>query len=503
VLRPRRPALLLSLGALLVSTLLVLPTHATAAGDAGTSAVRETAPRPNIILITTDDQTLEEMRFLPRTRELIGDEGLTFSRMLSPHPLCCPARAELLTGQFAQNNGVHTNGGPYGGYPALESPGDTLPAWLSAQGYHTAFAGKFLNKWRPSEHGVPPGWDEFAASPVDSFGYYDFSMYDNGVTTSYDDGETYSTTYVTDSVVGSLRDWAATDLTGSQPFFAWASYYAPHGDCRRSENGCKTPPTPEKQYADKFRGLRSPAVGKDSFRARLVRPNPVVEGRKRLRAGKMNTFYRERARSLVSVDDGVSRIVSELEDLGVLDETYLVFTSDNGYLLGEHRYVGKVLAYDEALRVPLLVRGPGVEPGSRWDGWATTVDIASTLGRLAGAAPARTWDGRDLLALADGPDDVTDTILVQAGSHPNRPEKGPWMFRGVRTDRWTFTRWRDGSVELFDNRRDPEQIQNVARRKAWRDVRRELDRRTRTLKSCSGPSECFRSFGREPRPPRR
>jgi len=481
------------------------PTAVTGSAEGNSAPAGDfAAGSPNVLLITTDDQTLAEMEFLPQTQRLIGDAGATFETMLSPHPLCCPARAEILTGQYAQNNGVHTNGGPYGGWEALRDPDDTLGTWLQDSGYDTSLIGKFLNKWRPEEHGTPAGWSDFQTSPVDSFGYYDFSIYANGETTDYTGRESYSTDYVTDATVERIEDWSGQD----RPFFVWASYYAPHGDCRKAEAGCKTPPTPADEYADEYADLRPPVYDKESFRAKPDRPNPIVRGRDEVTRGKARQMFLQRARSLISVDNGVARIVDALEDQGVLDDTLLLFTSDNGYLLGEHRYLGKVVGYEESLRVPLLMRGPGVEAGSTPRQVATTVDLAPTIVAAAGAEPGRTVDGRDLRAVVDGSGTAADTVLIQAGEQPNKASRSGklWMFRGVRTNRYTYTVWvrKNGNryVELFDNRRDPEQVDNLAGARRYRAVEKELRQRTSALKSCSGTDACFGTFGRVPRPGR-
>ena len=488
------------------------PTEAAKAAEAA-ERVRNTQPAeaydpdaPNVVLITTDDQTLDDLRHMPITRKLIGSKGVTFTQALSPHPLCCPARAEILTGQYAQNNGVATNGGEYGGYEALRDPDRTLPSWLQAAGYETAMLGKFVNKYRPVTHGTPAGWSDFRVSSKDSFGYYDFSVYANGERTDYDDGETYSTTYVTDAGVDLIEGWTQPEVTGPEgerrPFFIWASYYAPHGDCGEGKN-CKVPPTPEEKYADAFADARNPALDKRSYRAKLRNPNPVIKRNKKVDKAFTQGFYRDRIRSLQSVDDGVLRLVSALERTGELDDTLLLFTSDNGYLLGEHRYVGKVLAYEESVRVPLLMRGPGVRAGTTSDAMATTVDLATTVAAAAGATPQRRVDGRDLRVLATDRDPA-DTVLVQAGNKPSDSADGRWMFRGVRTERWTYTKWKRAKgglfQELFDLRKDPEQIKNLAEKRSHRKVVRDLRRRTVALADCAGPNQCFRSFGATPKP---
>lgn len=491
---------------LLVALLLPLgPALAGGRSQAGGVPPTDPETRPNVVLITTDDQTLADLAHMPLTRRLIGGEGATFKQMVSPHPLCCPARAEILTGQFAQNNGVKTNKGRYGGYPALRDPDDVLPRWLLDAGYETAMIGKFLNRWHPEEVGTPPGWTDFHAFPGGGEGYYDFEMYANGQTTSYSGDRVYSSSYVTDTTVARIEQWSspATDRAVPAPFFIWSSYYAPHGEC--GEATCKVPPVPEEKFAGALSGVESPALTKPSYDGRLRRANRVVAGREVVDRDFSQHFFTERIRSLQSVDEGVGRIVAALSEAGVLDDTLLLFTSDNGYLLGEHRYVGKVVAYEESLRVPLLVRGPGIPEGSVRRQLATTVDLAPTILDAAGAEPGRTVDGRSLLPLARtgataGP--TTDTTLIQAGIA--RESRGSsWMYRGVRTKRWTYTRWPSPGrgpefAELFDRRSDPHQQHNLAGRRRFSAVEKELSRRARRLQRCAGVDQCFRDFGRVP-----
>ncbi len=422
---------------------------------------------PNVVLITTDDQTLADMKYLPRTRRLLGGRGATFTNMLSPHPLCCPARAEILTGQYAQNNGVHTNAGAHGGYPALRDPDNTLPRWLQDAGYETAMFGKFLNRWSAVRDPIQSGWSTYKVAPGSSFGYYNFNIFDDSHIRGFKDGTSYSTTYVTDQTVAHIQEWSRPQPDSTRrPFFIWTSYYAPHGLC--GESDCKRPPEPEHKYAKAFAGERAPTLAKKSYRAPLVDPNPMIAGRPVVPVKDVQADFLARIRALQSVDDGVTRIVAALKAEGTLDNTLILFTSDNGYLLGEHHYTGKVVGYDESLRVPLLMRGPGIPSKVKRSSTVTTVDLAATIASAAGATPGRVVDGRDLLPAAqDGEALSGDTILIQAGTRPRDQALGPWLYRGVRTSRYTYTTWKVGRgkrfVELFDRRRDPLQITNVAR----------------------------------------
>ena len=138
---------------------------ALASGGAGEQPVRVAAAvpqRPNVVVILTDDMRADELRYLPKTNRLLVDQGVRFRNAISPHPLCCPARAGLFTGQYAQNNGVQHNSGPWGGAQALADRDANIGAWLTDAGYRTAYHGKFLNGWNRAQW-LPRGWAEWDA----------------------------------------------------------------------------------------------------------------------------------------------------------------------------------------------------------------------------------------------------------------------------------------------------------------------------------------------------
>ncbi len=481
----------------------------TAADDPPSGVARAAEPgRPNIVLITTDDQAVTDLRWMPETTRLLRDAGLDFRQMLSPHPLCCPARAEILTGQYAQNNGVRSNGGPYGGLAALADPENTLGTWLQAGGYRTGLIGKYLNQYSDAD-GVQPGWDYWNVAANNAFGYRSFVMYDNGTRRRFERSDgAYSTDYVTDHTVEQIDEWSGEEADGDQPFFLWASYYAPHGLCGEGA-GCAAPPEPARRHERELTDVRSPHLRARSATAPLRDAAPIVDralSRLPSRAALQRHFTR-RIQALQSVDEGVARILGALEAQGELDNTYVMFTSDNGYLLGEHHYLGKVVPYEESLRVPLFVRGPDVPAGAVRRQPVTTVDLAPTILDLAGATPGRDVDGRSLMPSVRDHALAGDTVLIQGGPPAGEPNPKPWLYRGVRTERYTFVSWKMYAggrpfYELYDRVRDPAQIHNLWRDDRYRGVRRALMRRTAALAGCSGADACFRDFGPLPAPRR-
>jgi arylsulfatase A-like enzyme len=448
---------------------------------------------PNIVFISTDDQALVDLEWMPITRRLIGDHGVTFENFIAPHPLCCPARAQILTGQYAQNNGVHSNHGDDGGYGSLRDPGHVLPVWLEDVGYRTSFVGKYINGYNPGR-GIPAGWDHWDATV--RLGYERFLQYDGSTVTR---PEGYHTDYVAQRTVSEIRELAA----GDRPFFLWSSFYAPHGICAAAnELGCRTPPPVDPEFARSYPGARAPFLDKPSFNERDVsdKPNAVIR-RGKVDPAEAERLFLQRIRSLASVDRAVAEIVGALQEAGELENTVIAFTSDNGFLYGEHRYQGKTLAYEESVRVPLLIRGPGIEAGVTVGATAAMIDLAPTFAELAGAEPMVTVDGESLVALARDPSPAADrTLLVQAGIRGPDPRGLGWEYRGVRTGRFTFVFWpKTGFVELYDRKRDPYQLRNLAHDPRYAVVLDELVERTRTLAECSGDT-CRTEFGPVPQP---
>ncbi len=454
--------------------------------------------RPNVLLITTDDQTLADLAYMPRTRRLIADRGVSFAGV-SPHPLCCPARAEILTGQFAQNNGVRSNSGRYGGYHRLRTR-NTIATWLQAAGYHTVFMGKYLNGYKSdSDRGPAPGWDDWNPTVLGVYRFHDYTVRHNHRLQTY---SAYQTDMFTNLATRKIREATATD----QPFFLWQSYVAPHVTCPPSEETeeCWRPPVPAARHRGMFADAVPPSMDSTAFNEADLSDKPFPLSTTRLLSKeeqrKLLLLHRRRLQSLQAVDEGVAAMLGALRKTGELDNTLVVFTSDNGYLLGEHRYVGKVLPYEPALQVPLLMRGPGIPQGVVRHRVATPVDLAPTISAVARARPGLVMDGRNLLPVAQGRAAGWETLLVQAGPYRLRDEPYGWFYRGVRTSRYTYAHYLySDEDELYDRRVDPEQLDSIAGDPRYAPVLQELKRRAHLLESCSG-RDCRRSFGPLPAP---
>jgi arylsulfatase A-like enzyme len=336
-------------------------------GDANERGPVDGEEPPNVVMVLTDDMRADDLRYLPHVGNLLVDRGMTFRQMQSPHPLCCPARAEILTGQYAQNNGVHHNSGPYGGWQAFD-PSSTIATWAQDAGYRTALHGKHLNHF---EEGAPadPGWTNFDILMEPATDYANFDFFGG---TSYRDD--YVTTRLDQRTVSDLERWA-----GRTPYMVMANHVAPHVWMPRSARGDGDgdrggrPPKVARVHKRALAALQPRSFRAPSFNeADMSDKEMIVRKRRPLSRRAMTTLNLARIRSLLSVDDAVKHLVSTLRRTGELDSTYIVFTSDNGYALGEHRYTGKDRLSDEILDVPLVIRGPGVPAGTTWSPWSTS-----------------------------------------------------------------------------------------------------------------------------------
>lgn len=444
------------------------------------------AARPNVVVLMTDDQTLHSMRAMPRTKALIGDQGARFANSFVSNPRCCPSRATFLTGQYSHNNGVFTNGPPIGGWQRLRGTTNWLPSWLQAAGYRTVHVGKFLNHYGlddPTE--VPPGWDEwYGTIDPTTYRYYGYTVNENGQLRSYGrdrDPRFYSTDFASRRAAGIVDRLAPS----SQPFFLSVAFLAPHTGSPHEPGdppGLGTPAIADR-HRGAFASLPLPRGG--AFDEADVSDKPPFLRRPRLRArkvGAIESLYRQRLESLLAVDEGIEQIVAALQTSGELDNTLIAFTSDNGYMAGEHRLPhGKAKAYDPSIRVPLMIRGPGIPAASQPQQPVVNADLAPTILDAAHATPGRVVDGRSLLPLTRDPALGRDRpLLVEIA-------KGAGMLTtAIRTSRWLYAEHVDGTHELYDMAVDPNQLHSLHTDPALASVRKRLARRLATLRTCRG-----------------
>lgn len=315
------------------ATIAILPCLAlfalTGCGGSGANETADATPaqKPNIVVIMTDDQTVESMRVMPKTADLIGGHGTTFSNSFVSFPLCCPSRATFLTGQYAHNHGILNGGPPNGGYGKLDN-NNTLPLWLQDAGYFTSHIGKYLNGYGeddPAE--VPPGWSHWQGLPdPGTYRMYDYRINDNGVLVTYG---VSPNDYQTDVLAGRAEDTIDEALRKGQPFFLSIAPLAPHGEVSAGLIGFPNPrAAPRHASAYNEEPLPRPV----SFYESDVSDKPErIRGLEALSASAISYIegkYRSRLASLLAVDDLVERVVNKLDRVGVLNKTVLIFTSD-------------------------------------------------------------------------------------------------------------------------------------------------------------------------------
>jgi len=444
-------------------------------------------PRPNVIVIESDDQTQDSMKYMPKTNALIGDAGVTFAQNFVNYSLCCPSRSTLLTGQYAHNHGVLDNVPPDGGFDKLDST-NTLAVWLQRSGYYTGLIGKYLNGYETHRNDVPPlippGYSEWQGSTV-TYTYYGYELNQNGTLVT---AGTTEPEYSTDAYTARAVDFINRRAPSEQPFFLWLAYLAPHeGGPSPNPNpptDCGQTAKPAPRHAHSFDSEPLPIP--PSFNEADVSDKPLGIQQKPLLGSADYAdevrYYRCRAESLLAIDDGVESLVNTLAASGELDNTLVIYTSDNGFVHGEHRLkTGKVVLYEESIRVPLLVRGPGFEGGKTVNEMTVNADLAPTILEATGAVAGRTVDGRRLQGLPDVPSrERGRELLIESNT-----------FRAVRTSRYLYAEHfagpSAGAQELYDLYEDPFELSSVHADPAYASVRNALAGRLAALAGCAGP----------------
>jgi N-acetylglucosamine-6-sulfatase len=448
----------------------------------------EAAGKPNVVVIMTDDQTAAQMRALPRTRRLIGRPGVDFKDFYVTDPLCCPSRATFLTGEYAHNTGVISDEGA-NALPALRES-DTLGPWLQDAGYRTAFVGKYLNGYGLDDpEQVPPGWTEWhALTDPTTQSYYDYEVNDNGAIHHYGaEPDDYKTRVLGHLAVDSIHHAARAD----RPLFLYVGFNAPHA-----------PSTPAPRDAGSYAGAAPPDT--PAFDEADVSDKPsFIRNQPRLGAAALARIRSRNERaleSLTEVDRQVEKIVTALRDKQELGNTYLLFTTDNGYLDGEHRIeFGRLLAYDPSSRVPLLIRGPGIPNHANSEALVGNIDLAPTIAEVAGAKPSAEVDGRSLIPYATSPERSDDRGLLIESLVRDRATAYGFPYEAIRSHRYLFVSYSTGQEELYDLRRDPYELENVAADPAYAATKRALASRLDHLRDCAG-SDCDQPIGPLPSP---
>ena len=465
---------------------------------------KATQARPNIVLIMDDDQSVNLQQVLTKTNAAIAAKGVTFDNSFMNYSLCCPSRSTMLTGQYAHNHGVRGNRLPSGGYSKLApTMSNTLPVWLQRSGYYTAHIGKFLNGYGTTspDTEVPPGWSEWYGSLDNADGFtggtytaYGYTLNENGRVVHY--GTTPDAvdpaTYQTDVYSQKAADFINRRAPSKQPFYLSVAPRDPHAEAAAC--GCAGDnPRAAPRYEGHFAGLRAPRD--PSFNEADVSDKPSsiksLTLMNQTQIDGVDARYRARAEALLGVDDLVQNVINALQASGELKNTVLIFTSDNGFFHGEHRVRnGKVRVYEPSIRVPLLIRGPGLPKGVHRRQPVGNVDLAPTILDFAKAKPGRKQDGVSLLPIMQDKRDWLgrglDLEAYFPGDPDEDPETPPLNFQGVRTDLYKYVNYGTGERELYDLRTDPFELQNQAGNPVYAPVQGALQRLLSVEADCAG-----------------
>ena len=475
-----------------------------AAGPAteGAGAAPAEQSRPNVVVLMSDDQTQDSMRYMPRTQELIGDQGATFPTNVTNWPLCCPSRATFQTGRYAHNHGVLGNSPPLGGFDRLDLA-NTLPVWLQDSGYYTAHIGKFLNGYEGSAVGVPPGWSEWHGSKS-TYRFYGYQLLENGQIVTYGnpdedpDNPADPASYSTDVYSQKAVDLIQQRAPSNQPFFLSVAYLAPHGGGPNNPPAqpqfrCDDTAKPAVRHAGALES--EPLPQPPSFNEADISDKPAaLAGREPLTQAEINRarrFYRCRGESLFAIDESVAAVIDALRESGELNNTIVIYTADNGFFHGEHRIVsGKNRVYEEAIRVPLLMRGPGIPRGVTVDDITINADLAPTMLDAAGAQATVPQDGRSLLPFAEEPDRAHGRELLIEQYSPDGEDGEPTgtEYQAIRTTKYIYVQNASGETELYDLEADPFQLDNQQANPAYAEAKAALAGRLAALVSCQGES---------------
>lgn len=427
------------------------------------------AKKPNIVFVLTDDLSWDLVAHMPQVLRMQRD-GLTFDNFIVADSLCCTSRATIFTGRYPHNTGVRTNFPPLGGYQVFKDNGGeqaSFAPFLQKAGYRTALLGKYMNGYQPADTQdgtkpyVPPGWTEWY---VNGNGYpeYNYNLNENGRLVHYG---SKPEDYLTDVLANKGVDFITRSRGSAQPFFIEIATFAPHG-----------PFVPAPRHAGKFPELRAPRP--PSFNEADVRDKPSwLRSHPQLRRPgirRIDEGFRDRVRMVQAVDEMLGRIRTTLKELDIDRDTYVVFGSDNGFHLGEHRLAGgKMTAFDTDVRVPFVFTGPGVPAGRKVAQIAQNTDLAPTFQDLAGLRPPAATDGRSLAPFLRGgtPPDWRETALIEhvkPAPSPEDPDRqdsapgAPTTYNALRTNDMLYVEYADGEREYYDRTRDPHELSNIA-----------------------------------------
>lgn len=424
---------------------------------------------PDVVLIVTDDQRYDTLWAMPIVSERLVARGVTFPKAFVVNPLCCPSRASILTGLYSHTHRVYRQTPPFGRFEWFDD-GSTLATWLDDAGYTTGLFGKYLDGYQHAALTgyVPPGWDRWVAFVRSAA--FDYALTVDGQVVRPSE---HSTQVLADEAVRFIQE-------ADGPLFLEFSPASPHA-----------PATPFAAHLSAFGDLepvRPPSFDevdvsdKPAWVRSLLPLTPFQEA-------EIDDLRRREFRSLLGVDQAVGEILDSLEATGRLENTLVIYTSDNGLLHGEHRWTRKEAPYEEAIRVPMVLRwdAAGWTPGQELDGaLALNVDLAPTIA-VAAAISHPSMEGSSLLQLLRDPATPWRTDFLIEHMEGTNPVP---TYCAIRSERWKYVRYSTGEEELYELMIDPFELENLAAVPEYASMLQEQRIRLREL--CVPPPPGFR-----------
>ena len=392
----------------------------------------------------TDDQDFRSWRRMSNVRAL-AREGVVFPRSFVTTSQCCPSRTTLLTGQYAHNHLVKEQiaawGGGYSKVKELGLEKNALPTWLKKEGYVTAYGGKYLNEYNETDS-VPPGWDRWFTYTKGMSHPDWYNVNENGKERRIQRDKLADPDYL------AIRGESFVRNSGryNNPFFLTLAPFVAHSPHFHAE-----------RHAKAYSSLKAPRF--PNFNEKNVgdKPRSIRELPYRNAAGvaELDEAYRDRMRGLLGVNQMLGRVMKALKDTGEWENTIIVFTSDNGYLMGEHRWKGKSFPYEGSIRVPFIVAGPGIPKGVTKNQMIANIDWAPTIADWTGATPATEVDGRSIVPLLSGDNPAwRNRLLIEAW--------GVYKLHAVREQHEIYAEhWGSNEHEYYNLQEDFHQLENA------------------------------------------
>jgi arylsulfatase A-like enzyme len=444
--------------------------------------------RPNIVFVLTDDLAVNLVQYMPHVLDM-QKKGVSFANYFVTDSLCCPSRSSIFTGRFPHDTGIFRNTGNDGGFLAFHNrhhEQSTFATALTAAGYRTAMLGKYLNGYQPRQHPPEPGWTMWAVAG-NGYPEFNYDLNEDGKVVHYGrEPADYLTDVLSEKAARFIKESAG------KPFVIEIATFAPHA-----------PYMPAPRDANAMPGLSAPRTS--AFNAAPAADAPLwLRAHPALSAqdiGRIDADFRKRAQSVLAVDKMIGELEAAVAAIGEADNTYFVFSSDNGLHMGEFWLMpGKMTAYDTDIRVPLVVTGPGVPAGRTVEEITENVDLNPTFTAIGGAATAPNVDGRSLVPLLHG-EPVSDWRKAALIEHhgpvrnnadpdfPGRRSGNPTTYEALRGATWLYVEYADGEKEYHDLSADPDELQNTFADLSERQ-KASLHAMLAALQNCHGAQGC-------------